>query len=74
MNYIEISIGTSICVDQIEAVIANPDGMTCVVKTGWNSYESTFPYTVLLSLIKKREEPRKNEELNILKTLGSYAG
>lgn len=74
MQYIEISNGVSLCVDDIEAVIANPDGMTSTVRTSWNSYQSTFPYGVLLSLICKKDEPRHNEALNILKTIGSFAG
>ena len=74
MNYIEVSEGVSLCIDEIEAVISNPDGMTSTVRTAFNSYQSTFPYGVLVSLINKKEEPKKNEELNILKTLGSFAG
>jgi len=74
MNYIEISEGTSICIDDIEAVIANTDGMTCTIKTSWNSYQSTFPYNVLLGLINKKEEPERKQELNILRTIGTFAG
>jgi len=74
LNYIEIREGTSLCIDEIEAVIANPDGMTCTVRTAFNSYQSLIPYGVFLSLIIKKEDPKKNEELNILKTLGHYAG
>ena len=74
MNYIEISDGVSLCIDEIEAVISNPDGMTTTVRTAFNSYQSTFPYGILISLISKKDDPKKNEGLNILKTLGSYAG
>jgi len=74
MDYIEISTGVSLCIDDIEAVIANPDGITTTVRTSWNSYQSTFPYGVLISLLSRKEEPKRNEELNIFKTLGHYAG
>lgn len=73
MEYIELSDGVSIRICDIEAVIANQDNLTCTVRTGWNTYQSTFPYNVLLSLIQQKEEPKK-QELNILKTLGSFAG
>jgi len=74
LNYIEVSNGVSLCIDDIEAVISNPDGLTSTVRTSWNSYQSTFPYGVLVALITRKEEPKRNEELNILKTLGHYAG
>jgi hypothetical protein len=74
MRFIEIAIGTTISADQIESIVANKDGKSCTVKTCWNTYQSTFPYQVLISLLQKKEEPEKKEALNILKTLGSYAG
>jgi hypothetical protein len=76
MDYIEISEGLSVRIEAIETVVRNDDGLTCTVKTSWNSYQSTFPYNVLLELIQRKEikEPERKEELNILRTLGSYAG
>jgi hypothetical protein len=75
MNYIEVTEGTSICVDKIEAIIINPDGVTSTVRTNLNTYHSTFPYDVLLQLVNRKEEqPRSKEELNIFRTLGSFAG
>jgi hypothetical protein len=77
MDYIEISSGISIRIDLIEAIVDNPDGMTCTVKVGLDTYQSTFPYNVLLDLVQRKEvqeKPERKEELNILKTLGSFAG
>ena len=75
MDYIEISEGISLAIDKIEAISVNADGLTCTVRTEWNTYQSTFPYRVLLELLNRREaQPERKEELNILKTLGSFAG
>jgi len=75
MEFIELREGLSVRIEEIEAVIRNADGMTSTVYTCNNNYESTFPYEVILSLIQqKKEEPGRKEELNILKTLGTFAG
>jgi hypothetical protein len=75
MKFIELRDGLSVCADEIEAVIRNEDGMTSTVYTTSNTYTSTFPYEVLLSLLERQsEEPEQKQELNILKTLGSFAG
>jgi len=76
MNYIEIVDGVSIRIDAIES-IERKDDLTCVVRTQANSYDSTFPYTLLLQLIERKEMPEPTETetqtLNILKEVGTPA-
>ena len=74
MEYIELRDGLSVKICEIEAVIRNEDVMTSTVYTSSNTYTSTFPYDVLLSLIEKKEEPREKEMLNIMKTIGTFSG
>ena len=78
MKYIEISEGLSVRVDEIEAVTSGEDTLTSIVKTHHTSYRSTFPYRVLLELLEHmQEEPEdkmKQQELNILKQIGTFAG
>ena len=76
VKFIEIRDGLSVCIDEIEAIQKNENGMTCSVFVGTNTFQSTFPYSVLLSLLERQteEEPKEKEELNIFKTLGTFAG
>lgn len=76
MKYIEIAGGVSVRIDEIECILANDDQMTCTVNTTNNSYQSTFPYEVLIKLIEQPddEDKKEQEELNILKQIGVYAG
>jgi len=73
MKYIEIVDGISIRVDAIEA-IERKDDLTCVVRTQFNAYDSTFPYTTLLQLLGREEAPApakvEQEVVNILKETG----
>ena len=79
MKFIEVSEGLSIRIDEIEAISKRED-MVSTVHTHHNSYDSTFPYEVLLSLIEREyetseEAPTKEEEiLNIFKQIGTFAG
>ncbi len=75
MKYIEIVEGLSIRVDAIEAVEKKED-LTSIVRTQFNSYDSTFPYDVLLQLLEREEIPeekRKQEEFNILRETGIFS-
>lgn len=73
MKYIEIVDGVSIRVDAIE-VIERKDDLTCVVRTQFNTYDSTFPYTTLLQLLEREKVPTpvkvEEEVVNILKETG----
>ena len=73
MKYIEISDGVSIKIDAIEAV-ERKDDFTSTVHTQSNSYDSTFPYLVLLELLEKQSVPEPTETgqkvLNILEETG----
>jgi hypothetical protein len=77
MEFIEIADGLSIRICEIESVSKGEDELTSVVRTHHNIFRSTLPYSILVSLLernKEQEEPERREELNILKTLGSYVG
>ena len=73
MKYIEIVDGVSIRLDAIEA-IERKDDLTCVVRTQFNTYDSSFPYTTLLQLLEREEVPApikiEEEVVNILKETG----
>lgn len=80
MNYIEIADGLSIRIDEVEA-IGKKDEFTSIVYTHHNTFDSTFPYNVLLELLESSvdETQSKNEKfevpaLNILKTQGFFGG
>ena len=78
MKFIEIAEGLSIRRDKIEAISKNEDnGLTSIVKTASNVYDSTFPYAVLLELLESNIEEInqaiKQEELNIFKEMGTPA-
>ena len=77
MRFIEVRDSLSVCVDEIEAVAANGDGS--VVYTHHNTYESTFPYLVLLQLLESEEVNPEDEKINeglegFLKNVGTFAG
>lgn len=74
MQYIELRDGFSVRKDAIEA-IERKDELTSIVKTNFNSYESVFPYDVLLQLLEREELPTQTETqtLNILKEIGTPA-
>ena len=82
MEFIEIRDGLSIRVDAIEGV-ERRDELTSTVYTNSNSYESTFPYRVLIELLGisgeapieevKPESRLELEKLNILKETGTPA-
>lgn len=74
LKFIEISDGLSVRMDEIEAVGYGTSNLTSKVFTHHNIYDSTFPYGVLLELISNKEPEYKKEELNILKTLGTFSG
>lgn len=84
MRFIELSSGVSVCQDKIESVEQGSTELTSIVRIGGNTYTSTFPYQVLLQLLesdyavreeeKGKEEVRKQQEFNILKTSGYFAG
>ena len=73
MKYIEIKDGFSVRIDAIE-VIEKVNELECVVRTQFNSYDSVFPYLVLLQLLEREEAPKPTETeqktFNILKELG----
>lgn len=71
MRYIEIADGLSVRIDEIEAISVGEDNLTSVVKTHHNIYRSTFPYGVLLELLERQGEVKKEQQvLNILKETG----
>ena len=73
MKYIEIKNGFSVRVDAIET-IERKDDLTSTIHTQFNSYDSAFPYLVLLQLLEKEEAPEptkiEQETFNILKETG----
>ena len=74
--FIEVSEGFSVKIDEIEAVVRVTD-LTSRVLTKNNSYDSTFPYEVLIELINRygeKETEIEKKEFNILKEIGSFAG
>lgn len=75
--FIEISDGISVRKDEVEA-IERGIGNTTVVHTHHQSYTSTFPYEVLLSLLEMKEkEPVSDIQqraFNILKEQGNFSG
>ncbi len=80
MNYIEVTNGLSIRIDEIEAVSQGEDTLTSIVRTHHNIYKSTFPYQVLLDLLESNsKEDIESKELqqkpfNILREIGTFAG
>lgn len=78
MEFIEIAEGLSVRICEIDSVSRGSDELKSIVCTHHNVFESTFPYSILLSILEnnkeEKEEPDRKEELNILRTLGSYAG
>ncbi len=72
-KYLEVRDGFSIRVDAIEAVERGV-GLTSIVRTQFNSYDTTFPYLVLLQLLEREEAPEltqiEQETFNILKETG----
>ena len=79
MKYIEVSEGVSVKIEDIESVSQSDDGLTSIIKTDYNTYKSTFPYSVLLELLETNQDNRVEEkemqrqELNILKQIGTPA-
>lgn len=75
MEYLEIKEGLSIRVCEIEAVEVGV-GNTSIIHTHHKSYDSTFPYEVILQLLEIREEKPQEEKqgMNILKEIGVFAG
>lgn len=77
MKYIEIADGLSVETSKIEAV-ERAAGNVSVIHTHHKTYNSTFPYEVILSLLENnRQEEAKEpqqEGLNILKQIGTFAG
>jgi hypothetical protein len=80
--FIEISQGTFVKIDDIEAVIDtsdNPD-VLCKVYTSDNSYPSALPSGVILNMIEIRENKPKSDEqwkdkmMNILKQQTNMGG
>ena len=73
MKYLEIKDGFSVRIDAIEAV-EKAGELKCVVRTQFNVYDSTFPYTVMLQLLEREEAPAptkvEEEIVNILKETG----
>ena len=73
MKYIEIRDGFSVKIDAIEAV-EKVGELECVIRTQFNSYDATFPYTVMLQLLEREEAPApakmEAEVVNILKEVG----
>ena len=73
LKYIEIKDGFSVRIDAIEA-IEKVNELECIVRTQFNSYDSVFPYLVLLQLLEKEEMPEptemEKETFNILKETG----
>ena len=78
MKFIEIAENLSIRIDEIEAIGKGESDLTSIVHTHHSLYNSTFPYDVLLQLLENElAEPINNtqqQQLNILKTQGYYAG
>lgn len=76
MKYLEIRDGFSVRIDAIEAV-ERVGELDCVVKTQFNTYDSTFPYLVMLQLLEREDmpEPTETEQkvLNILEEVGTPA-
>jgi len=73
MKYIEIADGISLRIEAIEA-IERKDDLSSLVRTQFNTYDSAFPYDVLLQLLEREEIPTPTETetqtLNILKEIG----
>jgi hypothetical protein len=76
MKYIEIKDGLSVKIDDIESIERNED-FTCYVRTHHNTYDSTFPYMVLLELLERRDyglQEKEEKIMNIQKEIGTFAG
>lgn len=78
MEFIKVAEGLSIKACEIEAVESGM-GNTCVIHTHHKIYSSTLSYDAVLQLLEmhhKKEEPEEKDskEMNILKTIGTFAG
>ena len=73
MKYIEIKNGFSVRIDAIEAV-EKVGELECIVRTQFNTYDSTFPYNIMLQLLEREDVPTptkvEEETFNILKEMG----
>ena len=76
MKFIEIKSGLSIRIDEIEAIGVGESPMVSKVYTHHTTYDSTFPYSVLLELLENslKEGNIEQQELNIMKEFGTFAG
>lgn len=54
MRLIEIQDGISINVDKIDGIMEDGEN-TCKVFVGSNTYQATFPYSTLLSMLKNED-------------------
>lgn len=73
MMYVEIAKDLSIRIEAIESIKKKND-LTSIVRTQSNSYDSTFPYQVLLKILEREgtQESKGIEQkgFNIMKELG----
>jgi hypothetical protein len=80
MKFIEISDGVCVRVDEIESVSVGEDTLTSIVMTHHNTFKSSLPYKTLIELLESinegsEESPKEMKEaLNIMKTMGYFAG
>ena len=80
MKYIEISNGLSVKMDEIEAISQGTNELTSIIHTHHNTYDSTFPYSVLLELLEREQKENTEikdilqKQLNIQKEIGVFAG
>ena len=79
-QYIEIKDGVSVKMDDIVAVVRGSKELTSIVHTQYRTYDSTFPYEVLLELLQTSKEESGEikdilqKQLNIQKEIGTFAG
>lgn len=75
MKYLEIAEGLSVRINEIEAIGSGKKELTSKVYTHHNVYDSSYPYKVLLELLEKNiGDDIEQEQLNILKQVGTFSG